>query len=51
MLQKNLSKLPRIFFETEKDKIAQLEHTINGIYQKFIVAKSSHQHSSLNFSE
>lgn len=51
VIQKNLTKLPSLFFETEKDKIAALKNTIFDLYQKFIVEKNSHWLSSLNFSE
>jgi hypothetical protein len=37
VLQKDLSRLPSLFFETEKENIACIEHTVNEIYEKFIV--------------
>jgi hypothetical protein len=49
VLQKNLSQLPYLFFETEKDKIAILEHIVFELYQKFIVEKNPNDHRLLIF--
>lgn len=51
VLQKNIWKLPNIFFETEKNKIAALQQTVFAIYEKYIVQKNVRTASSLNFSE
>lgn len=51
ILEKNLSKFPDVFFETEKDKIATLKFIINDLHKKLIVPKKSQNGSSISFSE
>lgn len=49
VLEKNLSKFPDVFFDTEKDKIATLKSLINELYKKFIVSKKTHNSSFASF--
>jgi len=51
VLQKNLSKLPHIFFETDKDRVGALKQSVNDLYKKFIESKGAHSESPINFSE
>ncbi len=51
VLQKNLSKLPHIFFETDKDRIAALKQSVYALYHEFVEGKSAYSTSSVNFSE
>ncbi len=51
VLQKNLSKLPNIFFETDKDKIATLKQSVYTVYHEFIEHRNLNKASFINFSE